>query len=117
VVANGVSAYTVHLRCNCVPVLVARSSGPAETGRCAGWARVSGRRRRLGTMATVRRFKRDGDQLELAPEVGLNEPLLRPEEAAELLSVKVSWIYEACRVGRLSAHARREASALHALGP
>jgi excisionase family DNA binding protein len=53
-------------------------------------------------MATARRFERhDGDQLELAPRIGLSEPLLRPEDAAELLSVKVSWIYEACRTGRL----------------
>ncbi|WCB93800.1 hypothetical protein DSM104299_02516 [Baekduia alba] len=42
-----------------------------------------------------------GEQLELAARTGLSEPLLRPEDAAELLSVKVSWIYEACRNGRL----------------
>jgi excisionase family DNA binding protein len=29
-------------------------------------------------------------------------PLLRPEEAARLLSVKTSWIYEAVRAGRVS---------------
>jgi excisionase family DNA binding protein len=28
-------------------------------------------------------------------------PLLRPEEAAHLLSVKTSWIYEAVRAGRV----------------
>ncbi len=28
-------------------------------------------------------------------------PLLRPEEAARLLSVKASWIYEAVRAGRV----------------
>jgi excisionase family DNA binding protein len=28
-------------------------------------------------------------------------PLLRPEEAARLLSVKTSWIYEAVRTGRV----------------
>jgi excisionase family DNA binding protein len=28
-------------------------------------------------------------------------PLLRPEEAARLLSVKTSWIYEAVRAGRV----------------
>jgi len=28
-------------------------------------------------------------------------PLLRPEQAAHLLSVKTSWIYEAVRSGRL----------------
>jgi excisionase family DNA binding protein len=52
-------------------------------------------------MTTARRFESHGEQLELAPRVGLSEPLLRPEDAAELLSVKVSWIYEACRSGRL----------------
>jgi excisionase family DNA binding protein len=31
----------------------------------------------------------------------LNNPLLRPEQAAELLSVKASWIYDAVRTGRL----------------
>jgi len=36
-----------------------------------------------------------GDQLELTPRIGLSEPLQRPEDAAELLSVKLSWIYEA----------------------
>jgi excisionase family DNA binding protein len=52
-------------------------------------------------MTTARRFERHGEQLELAPRIGLSEPLLRPEDAAELLAVKVSWIYEACRTGRL----------------
>lgn len=28
-------------------------------------------------------------------------PLLRPDEAANLLAVKTSWIYEAVRTGRL----------------
>jgi excisionase family DNA binding protein len=31
----------------------------------------------------------------------LDGPLLRPEEAAELLSVKPSWVYEAVRTGKL----------------
>ena len=31
----------------------------------------------------------------------LDEPLLRPEEAAELLAVKPSWVYEAVRTDRL----------------
>jgi excisionase family DNA binding protein len=52
-------------------------------------------------MTTARRVERHGGQLELAPRIGLSEPLLRPEEAAELLSVRVSWIYEAVRTGRL----------------
>jgi excisionase family DNA binding protein len=38
-------------------------------------------------------------QLALQPK--LNNPLLRPEQAAELLSVKASWIYDAVRTGRL----------------
>jgi excisionase family DNA binding protein len=39
------------------------------------------------------------DQPEAAPR--LNEALLRPEQAAELLAVKPSWVYEAVRSGRL----------------
>ena len=31
----------------------------------------------------------------------LDTPLLKPEQAAELLAVRVSWIYEAVRSGRL----------------
>lgn len=31
----------------------------------------------------------------------LDEALLRPEQAADLLAVKPSWIYEAVRSGRL----------------
>ena len=31
----------------------------------------------------------------------LDAPLLKPEQAAELLSVRVSWIYDAVRSGRL----------------
>jgi excisionase family DNA binding protein len=31
----------------------------------------------------------------------LDGPLLRPEEAAALLSVKVSWVYDAVRTGKL----------------
>ena len=42
-----------------------------------------------------------GDQLELTPRIGLSEPLLGPEDAAELLSARVSCIYEPCRAGRL----------------
>jgi excisionase family DNA binding protein len=54
-----------------------------------------------GDMTTMNGRDAHGDQLELTPRIGLSEPLLRPEDAAELLSVKVSWIYEACRTGRL----------------
>ena len=52
-------------------------------------------------MGTVSRHEISGEQMELTPKVALSEPLLKPEQAAELLSVKVSWIYEACRDGRL----------------
>jgi excisionase family DNA binding protein len=31
----------------------------------------------------------------------LDSPLLRPEQAAALLSVKTSWVYDAVRTGRL----------------
>ena len=31
----------------------------------------------------------------------LDGPLLRPEEAAALLSVKTSWVYDAVRTGKL----------------
>jgi excisionase family DNA binding protein len=33
--------------------------------------------------------------------VKLDERLMTPTEAAELLSVRTSWVYEACRDGRL----------------
>lgn len=35
------------------------------------------------------------------PNPRLQEPLLRPEEAARLLSVRPSWVYEAVRERRL----------------
>lgn len=35
------------------------------------------------------------------PELCLDGPLLRAEDAAELLSVRTSWIYEAVRSGAL----------------
>lgn len=38
---------------------------------------------------------------DLAPRPRLSDPLLRPEQAAQLLSVKPSWIYDAVRTGRL----------------
>jgi excisionase family DNA binding protein len=37
----------------------------------------------------------------LVPRPRLTDPLLRPERAAQLLSVKTSWIYDAVRTGRL----------------
>lgn len=36
-----------------------------------------------------------------APRASLSEPLLRPAQAADLLSVRTSWIYEAVRARRL----------------
>lgn len=36
-----------------------------------------------------------------AAERRLDAPLLRPEDAAELLAVKTSWIYDAVQAGRL----------------
>lgn len=43
------------------------------------------------------------DLLDISPPVGgpLSEPLLDPQDAAALLSVKPSWVYEAVRSGRL----------------
>ena len=35
------------------------------------------------------------------PRASLSEPLLRPAQAADLLSVRTSWIYEAVRARRL----------------
>jgi excisionase family DNA binding protein len=35
------------------------------------------------------------------PNMLADGPLLRPEEAADLLAVKTSWIYDAVRTGRL----------------
>jgi excisionase family DNA binding protein len=38
----------------------------------------------------------------IAPPISpLDGPLLRPEEAAALLSVKTSWVYDAVRMGKL----------------
>lgn len=37
----------------------------------------------------------------LEPRHSLDCPLLRPEDAAQLLAVKPSWIYDAVRTGRL----------------
>lgn len=37
----------------------------------------------------------------LAVRPTLNDPLLRPEQVAELLAVKSSWVYDAVRAGRL----------------
>jgi excisionase family DNA binding protein len=39
--------------------------------------------------------------LSSAPRRRLDGPLLRPEQAAELLAVKPSWVYDAVRTGRL----------------
>jgi excisionase family DNA binding protein len=39
--------------------------------------------------------------LSTRPRASLSEPLLRPQDAADLLSVRLSWVYEAVRDGRL----------------
>ena len=39
--------------------------------------------------------------LETRPSPGLSAPLLCPQDAAALLSVRTSWIYDAVRTGRL----------------
>lgn len=36
-----------------------------------------------------------------ADRPSLDTPLLRPDQAAELLAVRPSWIYEAVRAGRI----------------
>ena len=40
-------------------------------------------------------------QPDQTPVRRLDGPLLRPDQAAELLSVKTSWVYDAVRTGRL----------------
>jgi excisionase family DNA binding protein len=42
-----------------------------------------------------------GGRPNAGPPRPLDGPLLRPEEAAELLAVKTSWVYDAVRTGRL----------------
>jgi excisionase family DNA binding protein len=51
-------------------------------------------------MSTARRTTRRSAATQL-PNPRLQEPLLRPEDAARLLSVKPSWIYEAVRARRM----------------
>ena len=60
------------------------------------------------------RLETRGKQLELTPVVGLNEPLLRPAEAAALLSVRTSWIYEASAPAGCRTFASAAISALRA---
>lgn len=40
-------------------------------------------------------------QMEVMRRADLEEPLLKPDAAAALLSVRTSWVYEAVRDGRL----------------
>jgi excisionase family DNA binding protein len=55
-------------------------------------------------MSTLRKFEKPGEQLALTPTVDFSqETLLRPTEAARLLAVRPSWIYDAVRSGRLPA--------------
>jgi hypothetical protein len=47
-------------------------------------------------MSTRRKYEKPVDQLELTPRVDFSkETLLKPAEAAELLAVRPSWIYDA----------------------
>jgi excisionase family DNA binding protein len=65
---------------------------------------VDGPLRRLSYMSPRQSKPARAEQLVLdtpTPAVSLNEPLLSPAEAAGLLSVRVSWIYDAARCGRL----------------
>jgi excisionase family DNA binding protein len=43
----------------------------------------------------------DGSSATSLPATLAEGPLLRPEEAAHLLSVKTSWVYDAARAGRV----------------
>jgi hypothetical protein len=43
----------------------------------------------------------------------LDAPLLRPEQAAELLAVKTSWVYEAVRIGPAAMPSHRQAHSFH----
>ena len=53
-------------------------------------------------MATTSHNNNHADQLQLTPQrADLNEPLLTPEQAAALLAVRKSWVYEAAREGRI----------------
>jgi excisionase family DNA binding protein len=55
-------------------------------------------------MSTMRKYEKPVDQLELTPRVDFSkETLLKPAEAARLLAVRPSWIYDAVRNGRLPA--------------
>lgn len=48
--------------------------------------------------------RRPTDEAQASNDSGsrlLDDPLLRPEQVAELLAVKPSWVYEAVRTGRL----------------
>jgi hypothetical protein len=55
----------------------------------------------------------DPGQIQALTPRRLEAPLLRPEEAAELLSVKTSWVYEAVRTGKLSLPTRRQTYPIH----
>jgi excisionase family DNA binding protein len=51
-------------------------------------------------MATSR-YDEAGGSASAGPPRRLDGPLLRPEQAAELLAVKTSWVYDAVRTGGL----------------
>ena len=104
-------------------VCEAPDQGPqvAVVGRLAyrEWEDKEGRRRSKHSVIGRVLFGSGGDQVapgeagamtrpstnaagEIRPPLRpLDGPLLRPEQAAELLAVKTSWVYEAVRTGRL----------------
>lgn len=85
----------VALRCNCVRVLVAGGVGGWEVN-CGGGCFGGWRDGRLG-MAEAAQLRLAGEER----RASLGEPLLRADDAAQLLSVRTSWVYEAVRDGRL----------------
>ena len=53
-------------------------------------------------MATTTSNNNHAEQMQLTPQrADLREPLLTPAQAAALLAVRTSWIYEAAREGRI----------------
>ena len=88
-------------RVGLVELVGVRAAGPAMAmvelshGRTGGWVEVL--LARLSDVSAVRQLRLSVD----AKPVSLGEPLLTAPDAAALLSVRPSWIYEAVRDGRL----------------
>jgi excisionase family DNA binding protein len=49
----------------------------------------------------LRKYKDSGCHLPVRRCVRSTDPLLRPDQAASLLAVKASWVYDAVRTGNL----------------